>query len=175
MDKKDKYEKYVQLLEANKNLILAGAPGTGKTCMAREIAKALLLKNVDRYGDMVNADSQKVQTENRIIAQLSKKTCKMVQFHPSYDYSDFVEGLRPTMKSEDQLGFKRVNGIFKDFCIKSFDAAIIKRKSDTKGSLISHSLFGVYSEGYYEAIRNILDQDGYYGQLRYSFFSGRNK
>lgn len=33
-----KYEKYVQLLEANKNLILTGAPGTGKTFMAKEIA-----------------------------------------------------------------------------------------------------------------------------------------
>lgn len=153
------------LLEENKNLILTGAPGTGKTFMAKEIAKALLLNNVNRYGDMVNAELLKVQTENRIIDQLSKKTCKMVQFHPSYDYSDFVEGLRPTMISENQLGFKRVNGVFKDFCVKSFDSAIVKRKTDTKGSLISNSLFEVYSDGYYDAVRNILDHN-----LYFSFF-----
>ena len=150
------------LLESNKNLILTGAPGTGKTYMAKEIAKALLHNNVNHYWEMVNAEPLKIQTENRIINQLSKKTCKMVQFHPSYDYSDFVEGLRPTLKYEDQLGFKRVNGVFKDFCVKSFDSAIVKRKSDTKGSLISHSLFEVYSNGYHEAVRNILDHDIYF-------------
>ena len=40
------------LLETNKNLILTGAPGTGKTFMAKEIAKELLLNVVKRYGDL---------------------------------------------------------------------------------------------------------------------------
>jgi hypothetical protein len=169
MTTKEKYNKYIQLLEANKNLILTGAPGTGKTFIAREIAKALMLKNVNCYGNMANVEPLKVQAENRIADQLSKKICKMVQFHPSYDYSDFVEGLRPTMKSDNQLGFKRVNGVFKDFCIKSLDAAIIKRKSDTKGSLMSNSLFEIYSEGYYEAVRNILDHDGNFVYFMYDY------
>ena len=162
MEKNNKFSKYIQLLEANKNLILTGAPGTGKTFMAKEIAKALILKNINCHGNMVNAEPMKVQTEKIIIDQLFKNACKMVQFHPSYDYSDFVEGLRPTMKSEDQLGFKRVNGVFKDFCVKSFGLAIVKKRSENRGSLLSNSLFSIYSAGYYMAVKNILNHDGYF-------------
>lgn len=82
-----KYQKYIDLLKTNKNLILTGAPGTGKTYMAKAIAEEM--------GAEVG----------------------FVQFHPSYDYTDFVEGLRP-ISSEDtnNLGFELRNGVFKDFC-----------------------------------------------------------
>ena len=75
----------IALLKTNKNLILTGAPGTGKTHMATELAHQL------------GADE--------------KSICK-VQFHPSYDYTDFVEGIRPM---EDGT-FKRIDGEFKAFC-----------------------------------------------------------
>lgn len=162
MEKNNKFSKYIALLEANKNLILTGAPGTGKTFMAREIAKALTLHSIDLYGDMDNAEPLVVQQENRIIDQLSAITCKMVQFHPSYDYSDFVEGLRPIMKSENQLGFKRVNGVFKDFCAQSLESAIVKKKPDAKGKLTSNSLYDIYFDGYFEAVKRILNYDGYF-------------
>lgn len=86
-----KIDKYIDLLEANKNLILTGAPGTGKTYMAKEIAKAM--------GAEVG----------------------FVQFHPSYDYTDFVEGLRPKNDENGNVGFERKDGVFKEFCKKSFD------------------------------------------------------
>lgn len=83
----DKYSEYVTLLKENKNLILTGAPGTGKTYLAHKIAEAM------------NAE------------------CEFVQFHPSYDYTDFVEGLRPTPPDKNgNIGFERKDGIFKSFC-----------------------------------------------------------
>jgi hypothetical protein len=76
-----------ELLLASKNLILTGAPGTGKTFLAGEIAKSM------------------------------GAVGKFVQFHPSYDYTDFVEGLRPTSSGGDgKIGFELRDGIFKEFC-----------------------------------------------------------
>ena len=84
-----KYQKYIDLLEANKNLILTGAPGTGKTFMAKAIAEAM------------NAE------------------VGFVQFHPSYDYTDFVEGLRTKNDGNGNVGFERRDGVFKEFCKQS--------------------------------------------------------
>lgn len=83
------YEEYVELLKANKNLILTGAPGTGKTYLAKKIAETM------------GAEYE------------------FVQFHPSYDYTDFVEGLRPTPPDGNgNIGFERKDGVFKAFCKK---------------------------------------------------------
>ena len=90
--------KYIQLLETNKNLILTGAPGTGKTYLAKQIAKKILKIDSD----------EELQTDKRF---------GFVQFHPSYDYTDFVEGLRPTKENQaGTIGFKRQDGVFKAFC-----------------------------------------------------------
>ncbi|MCI5505812.1 MAG: AAA family ATPase [Prevotella sp.] len=88
----NKYSKYIELLQENRNLVLTGAPGTGKTYMAQAIAKEM---------------------------GCSKEEMCFVQFHPSYDYTDFVEGLRPIEKSDGQMGFERKDGVFKDFCKKA--------------------------------------------------------
>lgn len=62
--------------------------------------------------------------EGEIIAQNNEIKLSgeqsFVQFHPSYDYTDFVEGLRPIKKEgEKELGFELKNGIFKEFCKKA--------------------------------------------------------
>lgn len=87
---------YVQKLEHSKNIILRGAPGTGKSYLAKEIAAQLI-------GIHKNELQESGQFE-------------FVQFHPSYDYTDFVEGLRPEVASGDQMKFTLKNGVFKEFC-----------------------------------------------------------
>lgn len=81
-------EKIKKLLLGNHNLILTGAPGTGKTYLAKQLAKAI---------------------------GATDESINLVQFHPSYDYTDFVEGLR-SVGEKTELGFERKDGIFKAFC-----------------------------------------------------------
>ena len=102
----EKYSYYINLLLKNKNLILNGAPGTGKTYLAKQIAAQII------FDGNVPEDFE----ENEMFIN----QYGFVQFHPSYDYTDFVEGLRPTSPNKDgSIGFERKDGIFKGFCKKT--------------------------------------------------------
>lgn len=85
----EKYEVLTALLRYNKNLILQGAPGVGKTFAAKRLA----------YSMMGEMDESRVE---------------LVQFHQNYSYEDFVMGYRP-----DGNGFKLTEGIFYKFCRKA--------------------------------------------------------
>lgn len=88
----------IESLQENYNIILHGAPGTGKTWLAKEVARALC----------GIGNNEKVEDSPQF---------KMVQFHPSYDYTDFVEGLRPKSNDKGEIVFERKDGVFKEFCI----------------------------------------------------------
>ena len=72
-------------------------------------------------------------TENHSIS--SNNESNFVQFHPSYDYTDFVEGLRP-IKKGDILGFELKNGIFKEFCKKALLAWEEDENKDNKRQFV---------------------------------------
>lgn len=78
-------------IEKHKQIIFTGAPGTGKTYAVKQCVKTLVNDDDSRY--------------------------KFVQFHASYDYTDFVEGIRPMPKDKSGKNiFVRVDGQFKSFC-----------------------------------------------------------
>lgn len=82
----DSYNTLTELLEAKYNVILQGAPGVGKTFVAKRLA----------YSIMGQKDTSRVA---------------MIQFHQSYSYEDFIQGYRPTHE-----GFELENGVFYKFC-----------------------------------------------------------
>lgn len=92
---------YSQKLIESKNIIFRGAPGTGKTYLARQIAADIVSNG---YFD-----------DYTMLTSEQKKQIEFVQFHPSYDYSDFVEGLRPKVNDDGSMGFELQDGIFKKF------------------------------------------------------------
>lgn len=85
----NEYDSIVSVLENQKNIILEGAPGVGKTYMAKRLAYS-------------------------IMGQKNPYRIEFIQFHQSYSYEDFIEGYRPNTS-----GFELVKGIFYNFCKKA--------------------------------------------------------
>jgi len=130
IDYMEKLYKQIQLLNNQKNLIFTGAPGTGKTYLAKQIAAYMVSgKN----------DGSKLSDEE-------KKQIGFVQFHPSYDYTDFVEGLRPVMKENGDLGFELKNGTFKEFCKKSLENFHDEQKAEKEFNEVWKKLLKIVQE-----------------------------
>jgi hypothetical protein len=104
-------EQYINLLRTNYNLILTGAPGTGKTYLAKQISAQIILGK--EFNDSNSSDEEKNKMDEQ---------CGFVQFHPSYDYTDFIEGLRPIDDGSGNVSFRREDGVFMKFCRKALEA-----------------------------------------------------
>ena len=125
---------FSSMLIESKNLIFRGAPGTGKSYLAKEIATDIISNGYfDNY--TLLTDEQKKQVE-------------FVQFHPSYDYSDFVEGLRPKVNDDGTMGFELRDGIFKKFVArarKNYEDSKKSRETIEKELSVQESMTAFFS------------------------------
>ncbi|GAK29923.1 hypothetical protein WOSG25_010100 [Weissella oryzae SG25] len=96
---------YKNALINSKNVIFHGAPGTGKTYLAKQVATSIISNG--EFDDYTRLDKE---TQQQI---------EFVQFHPSYDYTDFVEGLRPKQDADGSMGFELRMGNFTNFVAKA--------------------------------------------------------
>lgn len=107
---KNLYQKEIDLLRFKKNIILQGAPGTGKTYSTASIALGIIGEDVD-FADhkAVMELYKKRRDEGRI---------GFVTFHQSMDYEDFVEGMKPEIIGDEykSVNYKIEDGIFKRMC-----------------------------------------------------------
>ncbi len=125
---------YSPMLIESKNLIFRGAPGTGKSYLAKEIATDIIS---DGYFD-----------DYTLLSDEQKKQVEFVQFHPSYDYSDFVEGLRPTVKDDGTMGFELQDGIFKEFVArarKNYEDSLKSKETIEKEHSAQESMTAFFS------------------------------
>ena len=86
----DFLERLIRTLERKQQIILTGCPGSGKTYLADKLAQYLTSET------------------NGLI--------DIIQFHPAYNYEDFMQGLRPIADDQNNLTYKVVSGRFLEFC-----------------------------------------------------------
>lgn len=101
------YNKAVYLLKEKKNIILQGAPGTGKTYSTAAIALATIGLDISQFSrDKLMQEYDKRRKEGQIA---------FVTFHQSFDYEDFIEGLKPEIEG-GAISYKIEKGIFQVIC-----------------------------------------------------------
>ncbi len=99
------YEHLSNPFKLNKQVVKYGPPGTGKTYLAYQKTKSCFTTWKEEFAP----NSNRYTTDTQI---------EVVQFHPSFGYEDFMEGLRPILNN-DEVQLTLQNGVFKEFCRKA--------------------------------------------------------
>ena len=115
------YDDVVRIWERRKNVVLYGAPGTGKTYDVPELAVRLcdpaFMATEPSREEIVSRYNQ-LKTEKRIA---------FTTFHQSLDYEDWIEGLRPVVNDNNQVTYEIESGIFKKLCEEA-ERPVVKDK-----------------------------------------------
>ncbi len=98
---------FKNILSLKKNIILQGAPGTGKTYNTAALALSICGETIPEKHEDVMKRYEELQKEGRI---------GFCTFHQSMDYEDFVEGIKPIKPDEGELYYRVEDGIFKTIC-----------------------------------------------------------
>jgi len=104
--KEDQIENIAQKLKQNKQIILYGPPGTSKTFTAKKVA-AYMLSDSEVSDENVTELFEELLDEQKV---------EFVQFHPSYSYEDFVQGIKPSVDDSGNISYEIRDGIFKKLC-----------------------------------------------------------
>ena len=121
-------KKYTDILRMKKNIILQGAPGTGKTYTTAALALSLIDENISYFNHDVVMEKYQEYVEKGQIA--------FVTFHQSMDYEDFVEGLKPQLVENSDgntagIAYRVEDGIFKRLCKQAIkDSALVSMQDN---------------------------------------------
>lgn len=115
------YDDVVRIWERRKNVVLYGAPGTGKTYDVPELAVRLCDPS------FMVAEPSREEIVSRYNQLKTEKRIAFTTFHQSLDYEDWIEGLRPVVNENNQVTYEIESGIFKKLCEEA-ERPVVKDK-----------------------------------------------
>ena len=115
------YDDVVRIWERRKNIVLYGAPGTGKTYDVPELAVRLCDPS------FMAAEPSREEIVSRYNQLKTEKRIAFTTFHQSLDYEDWIEGLRPVVNENSQVTYEIESGIFKKLCEEA-ERPVVKDK-----------------------------------------------
>lgn len=115
------YDDVVRIWERRKNIVLYGAPGTGKTYDVPELAVRLCDPS------FMATDPSREEIVSRYNQLKTEKRIAFTTFHQSLDYEDWIEGLRPVVNENSQVTYEIESGLFKKLCEEA-ERPVVKDK-----------------------------------------------
>ena len=151
MDKNNNIEKYKKIIDIKKNIILQGAPGTGKTYNTAALALSICGEEVPaEHADLMKC-YEELQKDGRI---------GFCTFHQSMDYEDFVEGIKP--KTENgAVRYEVEDGVFKMMCSNASKGTdvLVKKRPTFVAAVTSSTIKNFLKDTDFENVYKSVEQD----------------